>query len=172
MTFFCVSAIIATLASGVTTSPVKEMAGMIVVPFEKSIAAIGAWLMDMNQTFQEKEELIAQNKELQTTVDSLTEQNNILIQDQAELTRLKELYELDQEYSDYPKIAARIIAKDPGNWYDTFMINRGSKDGVRVNNITINNAIIDAAKFTALDNSFDKGKIYLGTYTFFINSPL
>lgn len=137
MTFFCVSAIIATLGSGVTTSPVKEMAGMIVVPFEKSIAAIGAWLMDMNQTFQEKEELIAQNKELQTTIDSLTEQNNILIQDQAELARLKELYELDQEYSDYPKIAARIIAKDPGNWYDTFMINRGSKDGVRVNNNVI-----------------------------------
>ena len=93
--------------------------------------------MDMNQTFQEKEELIAQNKELQTTIDSLTEQNNILIQDQAELARLEELYELDQEYSDYPKIAARIIPKDPGNWYDTFMINRGSKDGVRVNNNVI-----------------------------------
>lgn len=137
MTFFCVSAIIATLASGVSSTPVKEIAGMIVVPFEKSIAAIGSWLIDMNQTFREKEELIAQNKELQSTVDSLTEQNNILIQDQAELARLEELYELDEEYSDYPKVAARIIAKDPGNWYDTFMINRGSNDGIRVNNNVI-----------------------------------
>ena len=137
MTFFCVSAIIATLASGVSSTPVKEIAGMIVVPFEKSIAAIGSWLTDMNQTFREKEELIAHNKELQSTVDSLTEQNNILIQDQAELARLEELYELDEEYSDYPKVAARIIAKDPGNWYDTFMINRGSNDGIRVNNNVI-----------------------------------
>lgn len=137
MTFFCVSAIIATLASGVSSTPVKEIAGMIVVPFEKSIAAIGSWLIDMNQTFREKEELIAQNKELQSAVDSLTEQNNILIQDQAELARLEELYELNEEYSDYPKVAARIIAKDPGNWYDTFMINRGSNDGIRVNNNVI-----------------------------------
>ena len=62
----------------------------------------------------------------ESQINSLTEQNNILIQDQTELTRLKELYDLDQEYTDYPKVAARIISKDPGNWYDTFMINKGS----------------------------------------------
>ena len=45
-----------------------------------------------------KEDLIQQNKELQTTVDTLTEQNNVLLQDQAELARLEQLYELDEEY--------------------------------------------------------------------------
>ena len=137
MTFFCVSAIIATLASGITSAPLKDAAGMIVVPFEKSIASIGNWLGDVRASFQEKETLIAKNEELQNTVDSLTEQNNILIQDQAELSRLEELYSLDEEYSDYPKVAARIISKDPGNWYDTFMINRGSNDGIRVDNNVI-----------------------------------
>ncbi len=44
------------------------------------------------------------------------------------------MYNLDQEYTEYPKIAAEIISKDPGNWYDTFMINRGSADGIRVDN--------------------------------------
>lgn len=137
MTFFCVSAIIATLASGITSAPLKDAAGMIVVPFEKSIASIGNWLGEVRASFQEKETLIAKNEELQNTVDSLTEQNNILIQDQAELSRLEELYSLDEEYSDYPKVAARIISKDPGNWYDTFMINRGSNDGIRVDNNVI-----------------------------------
>lgn len=137
MTFFCVSAIIATLASGITSAPLKDAAGMIVVPFEKSIASIGNWLGDVRASFQEKETLIAKNEELQNTVDSLTEQNNILIQDQAELSRLEELYSLDEEYSDYPKVAAKIISKDPGNWYDTFMINRGSNDGIRVDNNVI-----------------------------------
>lgn len=137
MTFFCISAIVATLASGVTSAPLKEAAGMIIVPFEKSIAAIGQWLTDVNSAFQDKQDLIGANKELQTTVDALTEQNNILIQDQAELTRLEQLYDLDEEYSDYPKVAARIISKDPGNWYDTFTINRGSSDGIRVDNNVI-----------------------------------
>ncbi len=137
MTFFCISAIVATLASGVTSAPLKEAAGMIIVPFEKSIAAIGQWLTDVHSAFQDKQDLIGANKELQTTVDALTEQNNILIQDQAELTRLEQLYDLDEEYSDYPKVAARIISKDPGNWYDTFTINRGSSNGIRVDNNVI-----------------------------------
>lgn len=134
MTFFCGSAVVATLASGITSAPLQEAAGMIVVPFEKSITTIGLWLTDINKSFQEKQDLIDQNEELKNTVDTLTEQNNILIQNQSELSRLQELYDLDAEYSDYPKVAARIISKDPGNWYDTFMINKGSKDGIRVDN--------------------------------------
>ena len=137
MTFFCISAIVATLASGITSAPLKEAAGMIIVPFENSIASIGHWLTDVHSVFQDKQDLIQTNEELQAAVDTLTEQNNVLIQDQAELTRLEQLYDLDEEYSDYPKIAARIISKDPGNWYDTFMINRGSSDGVRVDNNVI-----------------------------------
>ena len=137
MTFFCISAIVATLASGITSAPLKEAAGLIIVPFENSIASIGQWLTDVHSTFQDKQDLIQTNEELQAAVDTLTEQNNVLIQDQAELTRLEQLYDLDEEYSDYPKIAARIISKDPGNWYDTFMINRGSSDGVRVDNNVI-----------------------------------
>lgn len=137
MTFFCVSAIVATLASGVTSAPLKEAAGLIIVPFEKSIASIGQWMSGVQDSFREKEDLIQQNKELQTTVDTLTEQNNVLLQDQVELARLEQLYELDEEYTDYPKVAARIISKDPGNWYDTFMINRGSNDGIRVDNNVI-----------------------------------
>lgn len=137
MTFFCVSAIVATLASGVTSAPLKEAAGLIIVPFEKSFASIGQWMTGVQDSFREKEDLIQQNKELQTTVDTLTEQNNVLLQDQAELARLEQLYELDEEYTDYPKVAARIISKDPGNWYDTFMINRGSNDGIRVDNNVI-----------------------------------
>ena len=137
MTFFCVSAIIATLASGITAAPFQEAAGMIIVPFEKSISSIGLWLTEVNKNFKDKQDLINANEELQNTIDTLTEQNNILSQNQAELTRLEELYNLDEEYTDYPKVAARIISKDPGNWYDTFMINKGSKDGIRVDNTVI-----------------------------------
>ena len=137
MTFFCGSAIVATLASGITAAPLQETAGMIIVPFEKSVTAIGVWLTDLNKAFQDKQDLVNANEELQSTVDTLTEQNNILIQNQSELSRLQELYDLDEEYSDYPKVAARIISKDPGNWYDTFMINKGSKDGIRVDNNVI-----------------------------------
>jgi rod shape-determining protein MreC len=137
MTLFCLSAIIATFASGLTGVPFQNTAGLLVVPFEKSISRIGDWLGGVSQSMREKKDLIAENEELQSQIDALTEQNNKLILDQEELSRLEELYDLDQEYTDYPKVAARIISKDPGNWYSTFMINRGSDDGIRVDNNVI-----------------------------------
>ena len=137
MTLFCGSCIVGTFASGVTTAPLQEAAGLIVVPFEKSIANISSYLESVRENFREKEELVAENQELRAQIDSLTTENNKLIQDQGELKRLQELYELDQEYSDYPKVAAKIISKDPGNWYDTFMIDKGSNDGIKIDNNVI-----------------------------------
>lgn len=137
MTLFCISCIAATLASGVTSAPLKDLAGVIIVPFENSISRIGNGLAAMRQSFQDKQDLIRQNEELREQIDILTTQNGKLIADQSELVRLQQMYRLDEEYTEYPKVAAEIIAKDPGNWYDTFMINRGSNDGIRVNNNVI-----------------------------------
>ena len=137
MTIFCASCIVATFASGVTTVPLQEAAGIIIVPFENSINHISSVFSGISDRMKDKEEILAENKKLQSQVDSLTEQNNKLIQDQAELVRLEQLYDLDQQYTEYPKVAARIISKDPGNWYDTFMINKGTSDGIRIDNNVI-----------------------------------
>lgn len=137
MTMLCISMIIATFASAISVEPIRNVAGMFVVPFEKSINQIGLLLTGIWDTFQEKETLLAQNEELQERIDVLASENNLLLQGQTELTQLKELYNLDQDYSDYPKVAAQIIAKDPGNWYSSFMINRGSNDGIQVNHNVI-----------------------------------
>lgn len=134
MTFFCISGIIATFAAGVATPTLQDAAGRVVIPFQKSISGIASVLDAVRQDFREKQDLQKENEELKAAVDTLNEQNQNLIQDQGELERLKQLYELDQDYSDYPKVAASIISKDPGNWYDTFVINRGSNDGIRVDN--------------------------------------
>ncbi|MDO4339297.1 MAG: rod shape-determining protein MreC [Eubacteriales bacterium] len=137
MTLFCISAIAATFAAGVGSAPLQDAAGILIVPFEKSISQIGLWLNGLRETFRDKQALIAENEELKAEIDSLTTENNELLLDQGELVRLQQLYDLDEEYSDYPKVAARIISKDPGNWYDTFMINKGTNDGIRVDNNVI-----------------------------------
>lgn len=137
MTFFCASCVVTTFASGITTAPLQEAAGLLIVPFENSINKISSVLTGVQERMRDKEEILAENENLKAQVDSLTQENNKLILDQAELIRLQQLYDLDQQYTEYPKVAAEIISKDPGNWYDTFMINKGSADGIRVDNNVI-----------------------------------
>ena len=132
MTLFCLSCIVATFASGISTAPLQETAGIVIVPFSKSRSCLSLKLSLTERTILPIFSMLFENEELKAELDSLTTQNNKLIQDQGEYQRLKELYNLDQTYEDYPKVAATIISKDPGNWYDTFMINKGSDDGIRV----------------------------------------
>ena len=62
----------------------------------------------------------------------LTEENTLLQQDKYELNNLRELYELDRQYSEYNKVGARVIGRDSGNWYSSFLIDKGEEDGFAV----------------------------------------
>lgn len=93
--------------------------------------AIGTWISDKGEYLFHTTDLRSENAGLQKKVDELTAENSNLLQNQDEYERLKDLLDLKDEYSNYPTIAARIIAKDSGNWFNVFTINKGSKDGIQ-----------------------------------------
>lgn len=132
MTIIALGFIITSLASDKVAYPIRAVAGYIITPFQNGINDIGNFLTDTAAGWQDVRELAAENKELKQQIDTLTEQNNQLLQAQKELARLEELYRLDEAYSDYPKVAAQVISKDPGNWYSTFVIDKGTADGISV----------------------------------------
>ena len=39
---------------------------------------------------------------------------------------------MDEQYSGYEKVGARIIARDSGNWFHAFTINKGTDDGLAI----------------------------------------
>ncbi|MDO4617013.1 MAG: rod shape-determining protein MreC [Lachnospiraceae bacterium] len=133
LTFFCIAAIVLTLTERVTFDPIKNGAGSILRPFQTGINRLGTILTDTRETARNKEELIAENEELLQQIEELKEQVTLKEEDEQELERLRELYDLDQNYSEYTKVAAQVISKDPSNWFDSFIINRGTEDGVDVN---------------------------------------
>lgn len=132
MTFLCISAIALTVTNVVSIAPLRNIAGMLIVPFQNGINQVGSWMSDQQDGFRNTQELSKENEELQQQIDSLTEQNNLLQQDQQELERLQELYQLDQNYADYEKTGAHVIGKDSGNWFNSFTIDKGSQDGIEV----------------------------------------
>lgn len=131
-TVFCLGMMLITFTTKITPGPLKALAGFTIVPMQNGINKLGGWFSDKEVEFESLEEAEKANAKLQEQVDNLTMENNQLRQDRFELDRLRELYELDQKYSGYNKIAARVNGKDAGNWFSTFMIDKGSNDGIAV----------------------------------------
>jgi len=133
MSFICVGLMLLTFTLPNAAEPARRAAGWLVTPFQNGINEVGTYLREQFSGFQSVQALNAENEALQAEIDALKEQNNELVQAQTELTRLEDLYKLDQEYPEYNKVAAEVIAKDPGNWYSTFTVNKGSAEGIKVN---------------------------------------
>lgn len=113
--------------------PVTCVANYTVIPMEKGISYAGTWMSDVSKNFQTMKDMTKENKKLQKKVDELTTDNTRLRQEQYELDRLKQLYKLDENYSDYKKIGAHVIADNGTNWFSDFIIDKGSKDGIKKN---------------------------------------
>lgn len=128
---FCVLLIVVSFVDSSVVDPVKQASGFVITPVQKGINGFGMWLSDLTDNFEDAQTLRATNEELQARVDTLTEENSQLIQDREELLRLRELFDLDEQYDDYEKIGARIIAKESGNWFSLFTIDKGSNDGIK-----------------------------------------
>ena len=133
LTLVCAAAIVLTGTDIVSVSPIRKVASYVIVPMQKGINSIGRWLTDRKDYFGKANELNDRIKELEQQVADLQEENLVLSENQSELKRLRELYALDAGYYEYDKVAANVIFKDPGNWYSSFIIDKGSNDGLEIN---------------------------------------
>lgn len=113
--------------------PLNFIANYTVVPMQKGISYMGVWISDVSSNFETMEDMQKKNDELQKKVDDLTIDNTRLRQDQYELERLRELYKLDENYSDYKKVGAHVISNNGTNWFNDFTIDKGSNDGIKKN---------------------------------------
>ena len=133
LTTVCFVAILLSLTLNISVGPLKNVAGYIFVPMQKGINNIGTTLSDKANDFKTLGEVMKENEELKAQVEDLTTQLNTNKLEQYELDNYRELLELDAKYPSYNKVAASVIAKDSGNWFSTFTIDKGKNDGLDVN---------------------------------------
>ena len=132
LSLFCILMMVLSSFSDKVSGPFKVFANYTVIPLQQGINQIGGWLGDMSDNFETLQQLRTENEKLQEQIGTLTTENSNLQEERYELERLRELYQLDQNYSDYEKTAAHVIGKDSGNWFSTFTIDKGSDDGIAV----------------------------------------
>ncbi len=131
LSLLCVCMIGITTIKGSILNPLRTAVGYVLVPIQSGVNRVGGGLYNELSSVGKLKTALAENETLKTRVDELTEENTRLRSEQFELERLRSLYELDQEYMQYHKIGARIIAKDSSSWFSVFRIDKGSDDGIK-----------------------------------------
>ena len=132
LTVVCVLAILLSLTLNITGGPLNSVAGYIFVPMQRGINNLGQNISSKANDFRTLSEVLAENEKLKQQNDELMTQLNTIMLESYELENYRELFELDEKYPSYEKVAANVIAKDSGNWFHTFTIDRGTNNGLKV----------------------------------------
>lgn len=139
----CLIIMFLTHSTGTTAGPLNSVASYIFVPMQKGINAVGTFFSNKSDRFQTLESVTAENEDLKAQIDKLSTELNTIKLEQYELEDLRELYELDQKYPSYKKVGANVIGKDSGNWFSTFLIDKGKKDGIEKDmNVIAGNGLV------------------------------
>ena len=133
LTLVCVVLIAVSILDPAITGPVYTVTGYVIIPVKKGNNTLGHWITNVSENLTETATIRAENDNLRSQVETLTQENSQLLLDREELQRLRELHQLSEEYADYNTIGAHVISKDSGNWFSSFTIDKGKNNGVKVN---------------------------------------
>lgn len=104
----------------------------VFMPMQEGISQAGRTISETVHNVRTLREAQADNQKLRETIEQLQQQITLMEEDQFEIAGYRELFELTGKYSDYKMTGANVIAKDTGNWFHSFIIDKGTEDGLAV----------------------------------------
>src|SRR5919197_4796298 len=112
-------------------TPIQEGANKALKPFRD----LFGWFGDTLDAKSERDKLRTENDRLRNELIQATDEKR-------QLEHCKGLAQQNEQggLSHYQPVSARVIARSPSSWYQTFQINKGSSDGVRVDQPVVNDA--------------------------------
>ena len=131
--------LVTVIASGIKLNAtlLESAIGVVVTPFQDLTTGISSWIDDTVTSARNKTKLKDENQELKQQIAELTNKNRRLSMYETENERLTALLKIAQKYPSYDSVGARVIAKDPGIWYDGFTINKGTTSSISANMVLI-----------------------------------
>ncbi|HOJ11970.1 MAG TPA: rod shape-determining protein MreC [Clostridiales bacterium] len=133
--FASVILIIVIMVSTLNTDSFTNISNILSVPLsplQKLLSSSGQKVDSFFTTFKEIKTLKEENETLKIRVNELEKENRELNSYRDKIVELRLALNLKAQFDDYEIIGANVIAKEPGNWFNVFKIDIGSKDGVDV----------------------------------------
>lgn len=103
----------------------------LAAPFQVAVTTVIQGTNNFFAYFTDNKELRLQNEAMEKEIAQLNEKVQSLQEQGAENLRLREMLQYKQQRQDnYEMVTAGVIGRDPGNWFQTLMLDKGSKDGI------------------------------------------
>ena len=120
------------LRGGEGASVGENAIGSAFSPLQNAFSSATKWVRDLFQGWRNYDELEANYQDLFLENQQLSLELQSAEEALVENQRLLGLLDAQERYEELDPIYARVIARDPGQWFDTFSVNRGTNDGVSV----------------------------------------
>lgn len=116
----------------------ESVVGTVIAPVQRALFSATDAVADFFSRIFGGGDLQAENLELKAKVAELEGQLQDLEETKQENKRLKELLNYDTESEELEFLTAKVIGRDFGHWYDTFIVNLGISDGIQVDMPVVN----------------------------------
>lgn len=126
--------------SGGRTRPtaLEGVLGTVVNPVQNAFYSVGNFFSGTFESIFNLKGLSKENESLKAEVDKLKEENRKLIQLSSENSRLRSLLGFKETTEELNFVTgANVTGIDPGNWFDIYTLDKGSKDGIQANDAVI-----------------------------------
>jgi len=108
---------------------VSRVAYTILRPFQQAISSVHVRATDLWRGYVDLLGVRVENLQLKEEIAGLRRERAVLLSKERENLRLRKLLDLRDRY-EFPSLVAQVIGEDALGWYRTFLINKGSEDGV------------------------------------------
>ena len=115
----------------------EDALGFMITPAQKFVTSAGDWIGERISFLSLLNEIADENARLNEKVNELETEISRLKLIEQENRELGELLGISGKYPVYDTAGANVIAKDPGNWYANFIIDKGRGDGLAKNMVVL-----------------------------------
>ena len=113
-------------------SGTESIVGTVLAPFQHALYSATEGIAGFFTRVFGSGDIKAENFELEARVAELEGQLLEYEETKKENERLRELLNYAEDAADIEYVTAKVIGRDPDHWYDTFQINLGIADGIKV----------------------------------------
>ena len=124
-------------ANGRWSAAPQELLATALVPFQRLGRMISVSIEDLRDRTVAIDEVLAENARLKEELNQLRQTVVDYDDMKSENEMFREYYRIEDTYSDYDLVSAFVIGRDPLEKYYAFTVDRGSRDGVAVNDVVI-----------------------------------